>query len=189
MVAEKYRNSNPGIEKACDKRTEEGLGFQLLHFCVFRRKFFTNQKTSLSVYLSQDVSELRWPLQILTLIASQPRNGQGGEAIAHKVCFSSLPFQSSLPLLLWRSWSSQIFCVQYTALDCGLHFRYSFGVCSHCVYCCVCRDMRWAYPPLRLSKEPCLSEGLIISELILKWNRPHGLIRENWRLFSVFITR
>jgi hypothetical protein len=45
------------------------------------------------VYLSQDISELRWPLQIHTLVAGQPaevRYGEGGEAIVHKASCSPL---------------------------------------------------------------------------------------------------
>jgi hypothetical protein len=42
------------------------------------------------LYLSQDISELRWPLQIHELMSSQPRDGEGGEATAHKASYSSL---------------------------------------------------------------------------------------------------
>jgi hypothetical protein len=45
-------------------------------------------------------------------VASQPRYAEGGETIARKVS-PLLPFSSFLPLLLWRSSGSQIFCVQY----------------------------------------------------------------------------
>jgi hypothetical protein len=34
----------------------------------------------LLVYLSHDISELRWPLQIHTLVASQPWYGEGGDS-------------------------------------------------------------------------------------------------------------
>jgi hypothetical protein len=63
------------------------------------------------VYLSQDISELRWPSQIHTFKASQPR---GGEATAMRRLAPPLPFSSSLPILLWRGSSSKIFCIQYT---------------------------------------------------------------------------
>jgi hypothetical protein len=39
-------------------------------------------------YLSQDISEHRLPLQKHMLVASQPRYGEGGEAIAHKASCS-----------------------------------------------------------------------------------------------------
>jgi hypothetical protein len=55
------------------------------------------------IMLSQDISELRWPLQIHTLLVSQPWYGEGGEAIAQKAsCFSlALPiFHSPLTVTL-----------------------------------------------------------------------------------------
>jgi hypothetical protein len=55
----------------------------------------------LGVYLSQDISELRWPLQIHTLVARQPRYGERGEAIALAASCSPLAlsiFNSPLTL-------------------------------------------------------------------------------------------
>jgi hypothetical protein len=56
-----------------------------LYVVDWRRKPY-----SFIVHLSQDISELRWPLQIHTLAASQLRYGEGGEAIAHKASCSPL---------------------------------------------------------------------------------------------------
>jgi hypothetical protein len=46
------------------------------------------------------------------LAVSQPRYGEGGEAIAHWASCTPLPFPSSHLLLPWRSLGSQVFCVQ-----------------------------------------------------------------------------
>jgi hypothetical protein len=48
-------------------------------------------RSSFGVYLSQDISELRWPLQIHTLVASQRWFGERREAIVHKASCSPLP--------------------------------------------------------------------------------------------------
>lgn len=72
----------------------------------------------------QDISEFRSSLQIQTLDTSQPRFRERGEITEHKTSCSPLPFPPFLPLLLWCSAGSHIFCIQY------IHARYSYGACN-----------------------------------------------------------
>jgi hypothetical protein len=62
-------------------------------------------QTTTLLHFPQDISELRWLLQIHALVAGQAAEvrGRRGSDSAWGVLLPPLPFPSSLPLLLWRS--------------------------------------------------------------------------------------
>jgi hypothetical protein len=93
-------------------------------------------KIHLKVYLSQDISELSWLLQIHMLWQASRSTGREGKRQRKRRLAPRLPFPSSLHLLLWRSTGSQIFCDQYIwitvymYLICYLHLDY--GLLGRC---------------------------------------------------------
>jgi hypothetical protein len=90
--------------------------------------------------LSQDISVLRWPLQI------QPIAVRGWRGSDNAQVGLSPPFPSSLPLLLWRISGSHIFCVQYTIRrykrTAGVKLLI-FTVMSLCVYWTFTGHLQW----------------------------------------------
>jgi hypothetical protein len=111
-----FFTQSPASCKVGGQAPTEDVGYDdvvaVAHLGFLKHLWNDNWHGRTVVYLSQDISELRWPSQIHSLTASQPRDREGGETIAHASC-SHLPFPSSLHLLLWRSSGSQIFRVQY----------------------------------------------------------------------------
>jgi hypothetical protein len=78
------------------------------------------------VYLSQDISELRWPL-----MASQPRYGDGGEAIAHKASCSPLALSIFLP-------PHAVMYLTLADILRPVYFQASSNCSSVCFFVCLC---------------------------------------------------
>jgi hypothetical protein len=74
--------------------------------CVF---FLRRETTKIFVHTCR-ISELRWPLQIYTLVTSQPRYGRGEEAMAHKaVLLLPCPFNLPFPFYCDVAWTRTYF--------------------------------------------------------------------------------